>query len=266
MAGAPLPDGVAPSDPNYMESLARGLQVLRAFSSASPSLSIAEASRVTGLSRAATRRCLHTLQRLGYATASSGAYRLTPQVLALGYSYLASAPLATVAQPILERVSERLHESCSLAVLDHDDILYVARSATRRILSVGLTVGSRLPAYCTSMGRVMLASLPSSELTEYLARVEIVQHTTHTVQNRAALRAELKRVRLQGYALVDQELELGLRSIAVPVKTPDGRVAAAMNSGAQSTSVQVRGLLRDYLPVLLQAADELGHALALKSL
>ena len=201
-----------------MESLARGLTVLRAFSDSQPALSIAEAARITGLSRAATRRCLYTLQKLGYASGTTGVYALTPQVLTLGYAYLGSAPLVRVAQPILERVSERLHESCSLAVLDRDDILYVARAAARRIMSVGLTVGSRLPAYCTSMGRVLLAWMDEAELSARLNRLTIVRHTPHTIASRAALVAELKRVRTRGYALVDQELELGLRSIAVPVR------------------------------------------------
>lgn len=249
------------SDPNFMESLARGLAVLRAFSSATPVLSIAEAARITGLSRAATRRCLHTLQKLGYAAGVRGIYALTPQVLALGYAYLASAPLARLAQPILERVSERLHESCSLAVLDRDDILYVARSATRRIMSVGLTVGSRLPAYCTSMGRVLLAAMSETDLAAFLARVHMVQHTPQTLHTHEALRNELRRVLVRGYAVVDQELEVGLRSIAVPVPIRGGAVVAAINAGTHISRVQVRAMTRDYLPVIQEAAAELGEAL-----
>ncbi|MGE3841376.1 MAG: IclR family transcriptional regulator C-terminal domain-containing protein [Vicinamibacterales bacterium] len=263
---SPASDARTASDPNFMESFARGLQVLRAFSSSAPHLSIAEASRITGLSRAATRRCLYTLQRLGYATVRNGAYALTPQVLTLGYSYLASAPLAVVAQPILERVSEQLRETSSLAVLDHDDILYVARSARKRLLSPGVAIGGRLPAYCTSMGRVLLAARPAAELTAYLDRLTIVAHTSHTVQSRSALRSELRRVRHQGFAFIDQELELGVRSFAVPVKTPDDRTVAAINAGVQNPTLPVRALVKDYLPVLSRAADELGQALALKTL
>jgi IclR family transcriptional regulator, pca regulon regulatory protein len=255
----------AAADPNFMESLARGLAVLRAFSTATPVVSTAEAARITGMSRAATRRCLYTLQKLGYATGKNGTYALTPQVLALGYAYLASAPLARVAQPILERLSERLHESCSLAVLDGDDILYVARSATSRIISVGLTVGSRLPAYCTSMGRVLLASMSDKDLAAYLERVRLVPHTPHTLHTRAALRGELRGVRQRGYAVVDQELELGLRSIAVPVLGRDRSIVAAVNSGAHASRVQVRTLTRDYLPLIQEAAAELSEALAHRS-
>ena len=264
-AAAPLPQPAAVSDPNYMESLARGLSVLRAFSSTTPVLTIAEAARITGMSRAATRRCLHTLQKLGYAAGKNGTYALTPQVLALGYAYLASAPLARVAQPILESLSERLHESCSLCVLDRDEILYVARSATSRIISVGLTVGSRLPAYCTSMGRVLLAAMSDKEIAAYLERVAIKPFTPHTIRTKPALRDELRRVRTRGYAVVDQELELGLRSIAVPVRVRD-TVVAAINSGAHASRVQVRALTRDYLPVIQGAAAELGEALAHRTL
>src|SRR5262245_13430865 len=154
-------------DPDFMLSLARGLAVIRAFGSAPATLSIAEAGRLTGMSRAAARRCLHTLAVLGYVDGKGGAYRLAPNVLALGYAYLGSAAVPRAAQPVLERLSERLHESCSLTVLEGDEIVYVARAATRRILSVGLAIGSRLPAYCTSMGRVLLAFASDADRASY---------------------------------------------------------------------------------------------------
>jgi IclR family transcriptional regulator, pca regulon regulatory protein len=249
-------------DPDFMLSLARGLAVIRAFGSAP--LSIAEAGRLTGMSRAAARRCLHTLAVLGYVDGGSGGYRLAPKVLSLGYAYLHTASVPRVAQPVLERLAERLHESCSLTVLDGDEIVYVARAATRRILSVGLSVGSRLPAYCTSMGRVLLAFCGDAEISAYLARVKPVRHTRHTIVDRTTLRAELARVRAAGYALVDQELEIGLRSLAVPVRRPGGPVIAAMNVGLQAARVDRETMVRDYLPVLLAAAEEvsltIGHA------
>jgi IclR family pca regulon transcriptional regulator len=249
-------------DPEYMLSLARGLQVIRAFGRERPVLSTAEVARITGMSRAAARRCLHTLGVLGYVAGDAGRYTLAPRVLALGHAYLGSAPVARAAQPVLERVAERLHESCSLAVLDADEIVYVGRAATRRILSVGLAVGSRLPAYCTSMGRVLLAYASDAERSVYLSRLKPVRHTPHTVVDRSALAAELSRVRAAGYSLVDQELEVGLRSMAVPVRRPDQTVVAAMNVGVQATRVGCDVMRREYLPVLLEAAEEVGLTLA----
>jgi IclR family pca regulon transcriptional regulator len=250
----------AASDPDFMLSLARGLSVIRAFGEGRPRLSIADVARHTGLSRAAARRCLYTLTALGYARADDGSYELTPAVLTLGYSYLGAMAIARVAQPVLERVSDEVHESCSLAVLDGDEIVYVARAATRRILSIGLSVGSRLPAAATSMGRVLLASADDAVRARFLARAKLVRHTPHSITDRSQLRAELARVRAQGYALVDQELEMGLRSLAVPVRRADGTVVAAMNVGVHAGRADRAVLLREMLPVLRAAADEIGAA------
>jgi IclR family pca regulon transcriptional regulator len=252
----------APGDPDYMLSLARGLAVIRAFGDGRAELTIADVARLTGLSRAASRRCLHTLSVLGYASSGAhGKHELTPRILALGYAYLGSTPVARVAQPILERVAERLHESSSLAVLDGHEIIYVARAATSRILSVGLSVGSRLPADCTSMGRVLVALAPESERARFLARVKLVRHTPQTIVDRHALRATLDRVRAAGYAIVDQELEQGLRSLAVPVRRYDREVVAAVNVGVHAGRVDLKTLVRDYLPVLQEAAAEIGLAI-----
>jgi IclR family pca regulon transcriptional regulator len=243
-----------------MLSLARGLSVIRAFADGRPHLTVADTARLTGMSRAAARRCLYTLSALGYATSADGAYTLTPAVLALGYTYIGSTSLARVAQPVLERVSEQLHESFSLAVADGDDIVYLARAATRRILSIGLSVGSRLPAACTSMGRVLLAFGPESARAAFLARVKLTRHTAHTIVDKTRLRAELDRVRQQGFAIVDQELEIGLRSLAVPVRRPDGSVVAAINVGVQAGRVESEALERKFLPALREAAGEIGAA------
>jgi len=248
------------SDPDYMLSLARGLSVIRAFGDGRTHLSVGEVAKTTGMSRAAARRCLHTLSVLGYASASDGRYSLTPAVLSLGYTYLGSMSLARVAQPVLERLSETLRESSSMAVLDGDEIVYVARAATRRILSIGLSVGSRLPAATTSMGRVLVAFSAEPARHAFLVRVKLVRHTPHTIADKARLRQELDRVREQGFAVVDQELELGLRSLAVPVRRPDGAVVAAINVGIQAGRADAAMLEREFLPALREAAAEIGAA------
>ena len=248
------------SDPNFMLSLARGLAVIRAFEHTDTALSVAEVARRASMSRAAARRCLYTLERLGYASGADGAFELKPTVLMLGNAYLGSASVARAAQPVLEAVSERLQESCSLSVLDGVDIVYVARAAMRRILSIGISVGTRLPAYCTSMGRVLLAFLDDEEQESVLSRVDLIAHTPRTITDLEALRAELRRVRTAGFALVDQELEIGLRSVAVPVRGREA-VIAAINVGVHAARVDLRTMTRQYVPVLREAARDIGLAI-----
>ena len=214
------------------------------------------------MSRASVRRLLITLESLGYATRSGSAYQLSSRVLRLGFSYLSSHSLATLAQPVLEQISSAIHESSSLCVLEGDEIVYLARSAANRVMSVGLSIGSRLPAYCTSMGRVLLAALPDSELRAYLSRVELKARTAKSITGKTALTAELQRVRTQGYALVDEELELGLRSVAVPVVTREGRTVAAMNTGVHSSRVSIKDMTKRLLPALREGAVSLGNALS----
>jgi IclR family pca regulon transcriptional regulator len=249
------------ADPNFMVSLARGLEVLGAFQHARPGLSVSEVASLANISRAAARRCLHTLSVLGYARANDGSYKLTPKVLGLGYAYLNASPVVRVAQPLLEEVSTRLHESCSMTVLDGDEIVYVARAATQRIISVGLSVGSRLPAYCTAMGRVLLAYSTHADIDAYLQRVPLVRQTPHTITEVALLRRELQQIRAAGHAVVDQELELGLRSIAVPVRQSDGRAVAAINVGAQAARVDLVTMTQTYLPILRGAAEQIALAI-----
>ena len=253
---------VAPSDPYFMESLARGLSVIRAFGQGRSHLTGAEAAAITGLSRAAARRCLHTLTVLGYARASRGGFELTPAVLALGHAYLGATTLQGIAQPILDRAAARLQEACGLAVLDGEDIVFVARAAARRILSVEVSVGSRLDAACTASGRVLLAQSGEAHRERFLSRVKLVRHTVHTIVERKTLRAELDHVAALGYAVVDQELELGLRSMAVPVRRQDGVIVAALNVGVQAGRVEVRALQREFLPVLREAAEDIRMGLA----
>ena len=244
-----------------MTSLARGLHVIRAFSGVDRRLTIADVSRATGLTRAVVRRCLYTLRELGYAATDGRNYSLQPRILNLGYAYLSTAPIPTAAQPVLEELSERLAEATSVAVLDDGAVVYLARAATRRIMAVTLGVGSRLPAYCTALGRVLLASLPAEQTAQELAKFELVAHTRFTVTSRRRLEEILDEARSEGFAVNDQELEVGLRSIAVPVRNVVGATVAAMNVSTQASRVSRRELLEKGLPLLKAAAERLGSQL-----
>jgi IclR family pca regulon transcriptional regulator len=249
-------------DPNFMTSLARGLVVIQAFTQQAPQMTISQLSLKTGLSRAAVRRCLYTLTKLGFAGAEDGTrYGLRPRMLSLSNTYTASNTLSSSAQPILERMSANFHESFSVATLDGDDIVYIARTSVSRVMSVDLHIGSRLPAYCTSMGRVLLAHLPSDQLEQYLARVVLTPHTTRTVTTTDKLVMLLRNVRRNGYALVDQEYEVGLRSLAVPVYAPSGRVTATINLSGSAPRMPVYDMQTRFLPHLRNAANELGALL-----
>ncbi|MFS8037823.1 IclR family transcriptional regulator C-terminal domain-containing protein [Xanthobacter sp. AM11] len=239
-----------------MLSLARGLLVLRAFE-AEPRLSVSRAAALTGLPRPAARRCLYTLERLGYLAAEHGEWRLRPLLLTLARAYLTSTRFAEAAQPHLDALRDTVGESCSIGVLQGGDVVYVARSETRRILSIALQVGSRLPAYCTSMGRVLLAALPAEAREAALAGAPFPARTPFTRTGAAELRAELERVAAQGHCVIDQELEPGLRSIAVPVRDPAGRVVAALNVGVAANRAGAADLVARILPQLLRTAAEL---------
>jgi IclR family pca regulon transcriptional regulator len=224
-------------------------------------MTLSEAAVATGLSRAAARRLLLTLEELGYVESNGRKFLLTPRVLGLGYSYLASLPLAQVVLPPMERLVEEVHESCSVSVLDGHEIVYIARVPTKRIMSVNLSVGTRLPACVTSMGRVLLASLPACDLACYLANVELVARTARSVATVADLRRALAVVARQGWSLVDQELEDGVRSIAVPLRDRAGRVLAAMSVSGHATRTGRAHLTRDVLPRLQAAAAEIDGSL-----
>lgn len=245
------------ADPSFMTSLARGLAVIRAFSDQRRALTIAQISQKTGIPRAAVRRCLHTLRQLGYTDSEVNNFSLKPKLLTLGCSYLSSTPLTVSAQPCLNNISRTLNESCSLAVLDDNEVLYVSRSATSRIMSVALNTGSRLPAYCTSLGRVMLAHLPDEALKQYFDKVKLRAYTERTVVSQKRLKEILAGVRQAGFTLIDEELEVGLRSIAVPVRGASGTVLAALNIGAQASRVSSRQMEVEFLPVLQKGSQEL---------
>ena len=247
---------------DFVQSLDRGLAVIRCFSSEHPSLTLSEVAERTGLTRAAARRFLLTLQELGYVGSSGRQFSLRPRVLALGYAYLSSFSVAQIAQPHLEDLAEELHESCSVSVLDGDDLVYVARASANRIMTIALTVGTRLPPYPTSMGRVLLAHLPAGELDAYLSRAELRKLTERTVVDPADLRAILATVRSQGWAAVDQELEAGVRSIAVPIEDSSGKVVAAINASAHAARVPMRTLEKEFLPRLLGSARQIDSELA----
>jgi len=250
------------NDPNFMTSLARGLEVICGFSREKRYMSIAQLSHKTGIPRAAVRRCLYTLRELGYVECTDGRnYALRPKLLGLGHAYLSSTPMVVTAQPLLDRVSEAVNESCSFATLEGEDILYLARSLTSRIISVTLNVGSRLPAYCTSIGYVMLAHLPPQELDQYLAKVKLKPYTERTITSPAKLREQLELVRSQDYAIADQLLEMSVRSIAVPVRNAAGTVVAGMNVIVQAARVSLRDMRSLYLPPLQAAAHDLGAQL-----
>jgi IclR family pca regulon transcriptional regulator len=244
--------------PHHVESLARGLAVITAFDSDHRELTLAEVARRTDLSRATVRRSLLTLADLGYVRTDGRVFALTPQVLRLGAAYLGSLGLPDIAVPHLERLSSAVDESSSCAVLDGDDIVYVARVPRRRIMTVAISVGTRFPAYATSMGRVLLAHLPAEGLDAYLARTDRLRLTPRTLTGEAELRAELDRVRRQGFACVDQELEPGLRSIAAPVTDAGGEVRAAINVSMPGSAVDQETVL----PALLEAARAVGADLA----
>ncbi|NJP23889.1 helix-turn-helix domain-containing protein [Microbispora sp. SCL1-1] len=238
----------------HVQSLARGLAVIRAFDAASPELTLSDVARKTGLTRAAARRFLLTLADLGYVRTDGRLFSLSPRVLELGYAYLSSLSLPEVALPHLERLVAEVHESASVSVLDDTDIVYVARVPTARIMRVTIAIGTRFPAYCTSMGRVLLAGLPPEELDAYFTRAGLERLTSHTTTSPVALRAALDLVRTQGWAMVDQELEEGLRSIAAPIRDHGGRVVAAVNISSHASRTTVESARRDLLPPLLATA------------
>jgi IclR family pca regulon transcriptional regulator len=254
--------GTEVSDRDYVRALERGLAVIRALGDPGPGLTLSEVARELRSTRASARRTLVTLERLGYLRADERRFTLTPKVLELGYGYRSGLALPDVARPHLQDLMRETDEFCSMSVLDADQVLCVARVAPARIMNVAMPVGTRLPAYATCVGRVMLAELGDDELDRYLGGVELRPLTAATIVRPDVLRAELMRVRAQRWALVDQELERGLRSIATPVRNAAGRVVAAVNVGAQAGRITVVTLRRALLPALRITADAIERDLA----
>lgn len=260
-AAVPAPLGRSGS-PDFVQSLARGLAVITAFDADHPRQTLSEVARTTGLTRATARRFLHTLVELGYVDTAGSAFWLTPRVLDLGYSYLSTMPLTDLAQPHLERLSARLGESSSVAVLDGHDIVYIGRVQVRRIMNISITIGTRFPAFATSMGRVLLAALPADELDTRLAALDVGALTPHGLADEAELRTELAAIADRGWALVDQELEPGLRSLAAPVRDRHGRVVAALNLSTHAARYSIEQLRAELVPATVDTAHALSGDLA----
>ncbi|WP_210485809.1 IclR family transcriptional regulator domain-containing protein [Microvirga antarctica] len=253
-----------PPDPDakeFVASLEKGLAVIEAFGPDQPRLTLADVAKRTGITRAAARRYLRTLAKLNYAEFDGRYFSLSPRILRLGYAYLSSSSLSERLQPALEKISRLTGESSSAAMLDGDDIVYVARSPTQRIMSVSLGIGTRLPAYCTSLGRAILAHQSAEAIDAYLKRVKLEPRTPRTVTRRQDLRDRLDDVRLRGCAVIDEELELGLRSIALPLIEPNGSVRIALNVSTQAARVSANDMESRFLPALREVAEGLRHIL-----
>ena len=244
----------AAREPHFVRSLERGLAVIRVFGADRPELTLSQVAELCGLTRAAARRSLLTLADLGYVRTRGRHFCLTPRVLELGYAYLSGLTLPQLAEPHLRHLVEHTGESSSLCVLDGDDVVYVARVPTRRIMAATITVGTRFPAHVTSVGRVLLADLPDGEIETRLARADLRPLTTRTLVSPDRLRTELGRVRRQGYAVVDQELEEGLRSVAAPVRGRGGEAVAAVNIPVHAGRTSLEAVRRDLLPRLRETA------------
>ncbi|WP_300614505.1 IclR family transcriptional regulator C-terminal domain-containing protein [Trebonia sp.] len=253
---------IGAAEGDFVQSLERGLSVIRAFDEDHPVLSLSEVAAATGLSRAAARRFLHTLVHLGYMHNNGGRFSLRPKILELGYAYLSSLTLPEVALPHLEELVAEVRESSSVSELDGDDVVYIARVATKRIMRVTISVGTRFPAYATSMGRVLLAAKPDEWLDDYLASARLRGLTDLTITSTAQLRQELRTIRSRGWALVDQELEEGLRSLAAPIRDPSGTVIAAVNVSTHAGRRSLESVVADLLHPLLATAGRIERDLA----
>jgi IclR family transcriptional regulator, pca regulon regulatory protein len=245
----------------FVQSLERGLAVIKAFGPDTPELTLTEVAQRTDLTRAAARRFVLTLQDLGYVSTDGRHFQLTPRVLELGYSYLSSLSLPTVAKPHLEKLVAKVEESSELATLDGEEIVYIVIVTGPRILTKALNVGARMPAHATSMGRVLLAGLDDEQLEAYLANARLPGFLPKTITDPARLRRELQRVRTHGYAVIEEELEEGLRAIAVPIRDRSGRTIAAVNISTHIVRRTIESLTDDVLPLLRQTADDIEREL-----
>ncbi|WP_416139298.1 IclR family transcriptional regulator C-terminal domain-containing protein [Halomonas sp. HK25] len=251
MATAVQDEVLTPEDRDFVTALASGLEVILAFDEAHPRMTLSEVAARTGMNRARARRFLLTLHALGYVRKQQRVFELAPKVLQLGYAFLSANDYRSVIQQVLEEITSESGESSSLGVLDGDEVTYVARSSSRhRLMAITLSVGTRLPAAHTSIGRVLLAQLPDDELDAWLARVTLTRHTDKTITDKAKLRECLLEVRQQGYAIADQELDSGLRSIAVPAFDANGKLLGAINISTNAARVDFETLIRQYLPLL----------------
>lgn len=255
---APKTQDPKPGD-SYVQSFARGLEVIRSFSATTPQQTLSEVAAQTGLTRAGARRILLTLQTLGYVESDGRLFRLTPRILDLGFAYLSSLPIWNLAEPVMEDLVEEVRESSSAAVLDGLDIVYVLRVPTHKIMRTSLGVGSRLPACWTSMGRMLLAGLPDDALRERLRHQPVERFTEHTTTDVDALMAHIRQARQQGWCLVNQELEEGLISVAAPLTNRSGQTVAALNISGQANRTSAAVMQESLLPALLRAAKTISR-------
>jgi IclR family pca regulon transcriptional regulator len=239
---------------DFVNSLSRGLDVMRCFDSARPSMTLSEVAERSGVSRAAARRFLLTFVRDGYAASDGKYFRLLPKVLDLGASIMASLDIAETVQPGMNELSEMLQESCFCAILDGDSVIYVARAVSNRVVNVGITVGSRAPANAVSTGRVLLSGLDDTALKRYLQRLKLARLTPYTLTSKAKLKASIEQVRRQGWSIVNQELEVGLQSISVPIRDTGGAIVAALNVCCPAPRVSRREMETRVLPAMQMAA------------
>jgi IclR family pca regulon transcriptional regulator len=253
-------DAPAPGD-NYVQSFARGLQVIRSFSATAPRQTLSEVAAATGLTRAGARRILLTLQSLGYVETDGKRFGLTARILELGFAYLSSMPIWNRAEPVMEALVRQVKESCSAAVLDGTDIVYVLRVQTHKIMRINLSVGTRLPAYCTSLGRMLLADLDDATVRERLEASDRTALTRYTITDVDTLVTKVALARRQGWCLMNQELEEGLISIAAPVTDRNGRIVAALNVSGQANRTSAKVMQETMLPGLRAAAAEISRLL-----
>jgi IclR family transcriptional regulator, pca regulon regulatory protein len=242
---------------DFLTAFARGLTVMNAFTEQSQSLTLADVARIAALPRATARRCLLTLRALGYVEHDDRYFSLSPQVLTIAQAYLSSSPLPRLAQPFLERINDAIGESCSVAVLQKDQVIHVARSSRKRLAEVQRGVGAHLPAFCTSLGRVLLAALPQEALKDYFKDAGLSPITPYTVHKEPEIRRILSKVREDGYCYSDQEFEIDVRAIAVPLYNASGRLVAALNVSTQASRTTKKHMLANYLPLLRHAAAEM---------
>lgn len=258
MDDAPSDNALTPTDRDFVSALASGLDVIMAFDEAHPRMTLSEVASRTDMNRAKARRFLLTLHALGYVRKHQRYFELTPKVLQLGYSYLSSHNHRSVIQHYLEDITRDIGESSSLGVLDGDEVIYIARSsAPHRLMAITLSTGTRLPAAYTSMGRILLAQLSDSELDDYLEGVKLTPYTGKTLTRRGDLKAAILTARQQGYAVVDQELDSGLRSIAIPAFDTEGKLLGALNISTNAARVDMDTLLDSYLPLLKEKARQI---------
>ena len=249
------------NDRDYVNSLARGLEVISSFTRTRPKMTLSEIARATGMTRATVRRFLLTLVREGYAEKDEKLFSLKPKVLELGYSALSSMGILDVVQPVMNDLSRNLQESVFAAVLTGDHVTYIARVTSERLVNISITVGSRAPAHAVSTGRVLLAAEPEDSLLRYLDRAKLEKLTPNTVISKVKLRSEIDKVRLEGHSIVDQELEIGLGSISVPIRDGQGRVLAALNVCCPSARSTVADMRKQILPELIAAAQTITRGL-----